>query len=450
MVQLWILEFDETESRRRTMPKPIVCLCGPLHQYLEAFRSCFRPRQWKYFVTVLLGLVECEERRTLSGLLRVVGERICLSGLSRFMNKWPWSPAEVAGVWMGRYRARMTPIVCVEQARLAAERPKRVGRPAKTVVTGYLSMDDSVHVKPKGRKMGGLGKHYSTSEQRNVRGHCLFTGLYKLLDQSCPLAVELYRQRRVCEQEGEPFHSKIEMAVSMVERFEPVPGTHTHVLVDSWYHCKALRKAVQRRHWDLSGALKSNRVMRLMAADGKRTWLKLSAYAALLKPEDWTQVIWPSAQGGQTLYVHCLRTWVRKLGPTRLLITRHSLEEPRPNVRYWGSTDLALAPQALVDTLAQRWSIETFFEDAKDLLGSDHYQLMTATAIVRFWTLIACLLAFLEEQRACQLAQPCSRGEVRRTLQLEHRRNLLRWIALQLSTGHSIEQIDAQWTLSSP
>jgi hypothetical protein len=31
-------------------------------------------------------------------------------------------------------------------------------------------------------------------------------------------------------------------------------------------------------------------------------------------------------------------------------------------VRYWGSTVLDLATQALVDILAIRWEVETFFE----------------------------------------------------------------------------------------
>ena len=60
------------------MPKPIVCLSERLRQYLEIFRPCFRRRQWKYFVIVLLGLIECEERKTLTELLRMVGERISL------------------------------------------------------------------------------------------------------------------------------------------------------------------------------------------------------------------------------------------------------------------------------------------------------------------------------------------------------------------------------------
>jgi hypothetical protein len=248
------------------MPKPIVCLSEQLRQYLEAFRPCFSKSQWKYFVTVLLGLTECEERKTMTGLLRVVGEQISLSGLSRFMSKWPWSPAEVAQTWMLRFRQRLEPLVQAEHRRLRAEQPKRIGRPKATVVTGYLVFDDSVHSKPKGRKMGGLGQHFSNSEQRVVSGHCLFTGLYVLLGQRCPLPALMYRQKSVCQREGVPFQSKIDMAVSQIEGFDSATDAHTHVLIDSWYYCKRVRKAAQKRGWDVSGGLKSNRVMRLIAS----------------------------------------------------------------------------------------------------------------------------------------------------------------------------------------
>ena len=82
------------------MPKPIVCLSEQLRQFAEIFRSCFSKRQWKYFVIVLLGLIECEERKTMKGLLRVVGESTSLSGLSRFFGRWAWSPGEVAQTWL--------------------------------------------------------------------------------------------------------------------------------------------------------------------------------------------------------------------------------------------------------------------------------------------------------------------------------------------------------------
>ena len=431
------------------MPKPIVCLSEQLSQYLEAFRSCFSKRQWKYFVTVLLGLIECEERKTMTGILRVVGEWISLSGLSRFMNKWLWSTSEVAKIWQERFRQRLEPLVQSEYERLKAERPKRIGRPKATVVTGYLIFDDSVHVKTKGRSMDGLGRHYSNTEKQVITGHCLFTGLYVLLGQRCPLPAQLYRQKSVCDQEKVPFQSKIDMSVNAINHFGPVSETDTHVLVDIWYHCKRVRKAAQKRNWDISGGLKSNRSMRLIKEDGSREWLKLSEYATRLERDDWQEVIWPSEQGGQVMYAHLALTWVRKLGPTLLLITCHDLDDPLKSVRYWGSTVLALDAQSLVDILAVRWEIETFFEYEKDLLGSDHYQVMTAKAIVRFWTLIACLMCFLEEQRAAVPEQQLTCGDVRRLIQHEHRLNLLHWLEQRFKDGIPIEQICSQLALSS-
>ena len=128
------------------MPVPIICLDGQLRQFAERFREQFSKPQFKYFVIVLLGLVECEERKTMSGLLRWVAERISLSGLSRFLSKWPWSPQAVAHTWMERFRQRLDELVQAEHQRLKAEMPKSSGRPKATVVTGYLIFDDSVDI----------------------------------------------------------------------------------------------------------------------------------------------------------------------------------------------------------------------------------------------------------------------------------------------------------------
>lgn len=239
------------------------------------------------------------------------------------------------------------------------------------------------------------------------------------------------------------------MAVESIAHFEPVSGTKTHVLVDSWYHCKRVRRAAQARGWDFSGGLKSNRVMRLIAPDSSREWLPLPAYATRLDENDWVEVIWPSEQGGQTMYAHVVKTWIRKLGPTLLLITRHSLDEPLAQARYWGSTVMELDAQSMVDILAIRWEIETFFEYDKDLLGSDHYQLMTANGIIRFWTLTACLLYFLEEQRAVAAEKGLTCGDIRRRIQDEHRRNLLRWLQVQFQAGITVEEISMRLALSS-
>lgn len=430
------------------MPKPIVCLSAALCQFAEVFQPCFSQRQWKYFVIVLLGLIECDGRRTLRGLLTGVGEKVSLCGLSRFFSRWRWSAAAVAQTWLGRFRDQMKPQVEAEHQRQRTERDQRRGRPKATVVTGYLIVDDSINLKVKGRRMKGLGRHYSNTEERVVSGHCLLSGLYVLLGRRCPLQPRLYRQKATCEQEGVPFLSKIDLAVQEIEQFEPVEGTHTHLLIDSWFHSKKVRRVAQKRGWDVSGGFKSNPTMRQINEDGSRTWLKLSAYAATLKAEDWQEAVWPSQEDDRPGYVHTVVTWIRKLGPTLLLITCHDPNNPAKSIRYWGSTLLEAEAQTVIKTLAVRWSIEVLFEDNKDLLGADHYQLMSAEAIVRFWTLIACLGYFLDEQKA--LRSDCTTwGEVRRALQKEHQHNLLAWLEGQFKAGLSVEQIATQLAIFS-
>ncbi len=430
------------------MPKPMICLSAALRKYLELFRSCFSQRQWKYFVTVLLGLVEYEGRHTLQGILRSVWDKISLSGLSRFLSRWPWSPEAVARTWQVDFREQLRVPMQAAHGRQAAARPRRRGPRKATVVTGYLIFDDSVHSKPKGRKMAGLGRHYSTSEKKVVNGHCLFTSLYVLLGQRCPLLPRLYRQKAVCEREGVPFQSKVDLAVAEIQEFEPVPTAHTHVVTDTWYHCRRVRRAAQRRGWDVSGGLKHNRWMRRTAADGSREYVRVSDYAATLDRTDWQEATWPSQEGGRPVYVHAVRTWVRGLGPSLLLITRQSWDQPLENVRYWASTLVNADAQTVIDILALRWDIEVFFEDYKDLLGGDHYQLMSTTAIVRFWTLVSCLAYFLDRQRVTlQTKQPGERitwGDARRALQLEHQQNLLAWLEGQFRSGVTSDQLGVQ------
>lgn len=225
--------------------------------------------------------------------------------------------------------------------------------------------------------------------------------------------------------------------------------TRTHLLIDSWYHCRRVRRAAQRRGWQVSGGLSSNRTMRLREADGSQTWCFLSDYAARLESQDWQEAHWPAQDGGQTLSVHAVHIWVRKLGPTLLLITFLDPHAAKPSWRYWGSSCVDAAPQALITALAQRWQIEAFFEDQKDLLGADHYQRLKAEAIVRFWTLGNALLYFLEEQSAQQEVQPTC-GEVLRRLRQEHQRNLVIWLGRQFHEGATAERLFTQLTLQAP
>jgi hypothetical protein len=426
------------------MAQPIIIQDATLRNYLMVFRETFSVPQWKYFETVLMGMIHCQASRTLSGLLRGVATWVTLSGLSRFLISPGWRLDEFAHTRYAFFRAEVTPMIAQAHATQRLQQPKRLGRPALTLVTGYLILDDSTHVKRYARKMGGLGWHYSSTDQRSMPGHSLFEGVYVVEGHQYPLSPQLYRQKTVCEREDVPFQSKVDLAEKVIQAFEPLPDTCTHVLVDSWYVNKRIWKAVKGRQWDLTGGLKKNHKLRLTQADGQKTWKRVDDYAAELPQEAFQPVIWPNQDGGQMVYAGLIRTRVKKLGACQVLIVKTKLEDPADKARFYITTRLSDTLEQVVQAMALRWTVETLFADFKELMGSDQYQLQSAEAITRFWALGLGLYQFLDSLRH-RLKRIYSReftlGE---TLQWIRERNdwhQLNWICRQVSHGATPPQI---------
>src|SRR5947209_8899955 len=420
------------------MPVPIICLDDELRHFVERFRKQFSKPRYQYFVTVLLGLMLCEGRRTRWGLLREVAEHGSLAGLSRFLSEAPWSQEELAASWLRHFRNEMRFVVQAERHRQQSQQPKRRGRPKQPLVTGYVIGDDSTMSKPKGRKMEGLGTHHSTTQEKRIVGHSLAQGLYLLLSRQCPLAPQLYRQEAVCEAEEVVFQSKIDQMEALIRGFEPVEGTMTHVLLDSWYCAKRLWRAARERGFLMTTGLKCNRWLRVVdeTAPGGWRWQKLSDYVATLDEQDYVPLKWP--RGGKVVYVHVVNTSVRKLYRCQVVIVRHALDAPLAQARFWASSDLEADAQTLLAHLSARWEIEILFGDGKEELGLDHYQVMSATALLRFWTLAMLASVFLEEEQhrlQVQWQRPVTVGEARREIQRRHRRNVLQWLHDQFLSG---------------
>jgi hypothetical protein len=420
------------------MPVPIICLDEDVRYFAERFREVFSKPQYQHFVTVLLGLMLCEGARTLSGLLRQIADSPSLAGLSRFLSEAPWEEAAVVESWLRHFREEMQPKVAAKVQRERQMQPKRRGRPKAPVVTGYLIGDDSTMHKRKAKKMEGLGLHHSTTEDKRVRGHSLVESLYVVLGRRCPLAPQLYRQQQVCEVEGVPFASKIELMETTIRTFEPIAGTVTHVLLDSWYSAKRLWRAAREREFLITTGIKCNRWLAVAdptAPQGWK-WQRLSEYTAQLSASDYVELTWP--KGKKTVYVHVITTRVRSLYRCQVVIVRQSLDDPVSQARYWASSDVEASPQTLLLHIAARWDIEVLFGDSKEELGLDQYQLMSATAIVRFWTLALLAYVFLEEERdrlQTQWQRPVTIGEARREIQRRHRRHLLDWLHEQFQSG---------------
>src|SRR5260370_34891912 len=112
---------------------------------------------------------------------------------------------------------------------------------------------------------------------------------------------------------------------------------------------------------------------------------------------------------------------------------------PRSRRRASGpEVDLEADAQTLLAHIAARWDIEVLTGSSKEELGLDHYQLMSATAILRLWTLAMLAYGFLEHDQhrlQQQRKRPGSIGEARRETPRRHRRLLLIWLFEKFTSG---------------
>jgi SRSO17 transposase len=357
------------------------------------------------------------------------------------MSEAPWEAEDLAQRWQRQFRQEMTARVLEEQARSRCQRKKKRGRPKKTVVTGYLIGDDSTMHKRRGKKMEGIGRHYSGTEKKQVTGHSLVQGLYVLLGRRCPLAPRMYRQQAVCEAEGVTFASKVDIMAEIINTFEPVVGTITHVLLDSWYTSKRIWKIARERGFLITSGLRCNRSLRIEDPDAPQgwRWQRVDEYAAALPQEAWQWVCWPNQNGKRWVYVHVVSTRIKKLYRCQLVIVRGKWDEDEEErTLYWASSDLTAGLPTLIGHIATRWDVEVLFADTKELLGLDHYQLMTATAVVRFWTLVMLAYCFLDQERdrfQKQSDHNITIGDACREIQRTHWRHFIVWLHQQFRFG---------------
>ena len=97
--------------------------------------------------------------------------------------------------------------------------------------------------------------------------------------------------------------------------------------------------------------------------------------------------------------MHVVETHVRRLYRCKIIIVRKNLDDPISAARFWVTSELDADAQTCLEYISIRWDIETFFEDTKELLGIDQYQVMTATALLRYWILCWIAFSFLEQVR---------------------------------------------------
>lgn len=177
-------------------------------------------------------------------------------------------------------------------------------------------------------------------------------------------------------------------------RFVLAVGCKTRV----WTTRPALEPVPRKR----SRKSTSRRAMRVV--QGAAPALPVDAVVASWRPQAWQRVVTQFGEKGPIEHdwaaVRVVECRSKRPGPDRWLLARRSVSNPSEIAYYLAEAPLDTPLQSLAMVASSRYTIEQCFEEAKDDVGMDHYEVRQWPSWYRHITLCMMALVWLTLARA--------------------------------------------------
>jgi hypothetical protein len=404
---------------------PVTKLPADLAKYLAKYTEVLSKPQQYHFQTYVVGLVTCEGKRTITNInaTRLLEERKDDTTVSRFVNQYKWFEDEV------------------EQQRIAVAREKIItwldNREGDRPITVYHIFDDSTHEKT-GEDIAGAGSFRAGSGYK--WGKKMVSSLLRVGPFNLPYWGDLYLKKEYCQANDLVFRTTTQMVREQILNFEPLPGTETCMLTDSWFNGWPVISAVRSREDEgfyLIGGLKKSR--NIYRRDGRKVSLKVRA--SELERQHYQRI----KANGRTFYAYRYQGRVSRAGedPCVVLICHNDLADPKDKPFFILCTRTDLTTQQIIVRYLKRWGIETGYRNGKQLLGQDEYQGRSTLGTIRHWCLGRVSYTYLELRRVDSLLSQRrdqawrTLGDVCRAVKREVVRALVQWLHHLFQAGQN-------------
>jgi len=386
--------------------------------------------QFQHFQNYLTGLIVLDNK-TMANITRCTLDSADKTNLSRFFSEADWKPDEIN----------------TKRVEYLLEATKKNRKGARNSV---LPIDDTLleHV---GSLFEYIDKHYNHGNHTFPLAHNLVTShyvsgavrfpvdwyLYRRYDESTEwekyakkhfpdeIIPKKKKERNKFKKRIEPtlledpeflalhekFHTKISLAVELLNQAIEKDLPFETVLFDSWYLAPELVEVLNKHDKKWISILKANRNintnnLRIFDEEG----LKIKFEDKKIKAEDLVKLIPASSFkateiGDKTYYSFSKNVHIASLGKVRLVF---SFENPEleGTCAILITNHLSWSAKKIIETYLLRWPIETFYQDAKQQLGLNDYRMRKSNAIQKHWSLVFVAYSFLH--LACL---PASRRE---------------------------------------
>lgn len=402
------------------MQLPIVGFAPIVSEHSAFFEESFKNRnQFQHFQNYLTGLIVLDNK-TMANMTRCILDSADKTNLSRFFSEADWAPVEIN----------------TKRIEYLLDATKKHRKGAKNSV---LSIDDTLleHV---GSLFEYIDKHYNHGNHTFPLAHNLVTSHYVSGAVRFPVDWYMYRRYEECTQWEkyaqthfpdetlpkkkkernkfkkrieptlladpeflvlhETFRTKISLAVKLVEKAIEKGLPFETVLFDAWYLAPELVDILTEYDKKWISILKSNRNIstnNLHIFDEEEQKIKFEDKK--IKAEDLLKLIpasafKPTKVDDKIYYCFSKNVHIKSLGKVRLIF---SFENPEleGTCAILITNQLTWNAKMIIETYLLRWPIETFYQDAKQLLGLNDYRMRKAKAIHKHLALVFVAYSFL-------------------------------------------------------
>ena len=260
-------------------------------------------------------------------------------------------------------------------------------RPSKGDTVEFI-LDDSKKQK-RGKVMEAVSWIHDPLTGKSIRGHQFVTATLRFRGHSIPFAIRIYIKKEDCRSLGRDFKKTTQLAAELISEFELPQGVNVRVLFDSYYLCPVVVKACRKKGFRFVSVLKNNRNL---FKNGRK--LKTAAYGKSMFRNHKKTTFCIRKSNGNVKYTYVDAGWmdVGKLGKLHVIFSRKKAD---PKILGLITDDPKLSACQMIHTYDNRWSIEVFFKDTKQLLGLGQYQNVSLEAAVTHLHLVCFAYALL-------------------------------------------------------
>jgi SRSO17 transposase len=355
--------------------------------------------QLNHILTFMHGIILTDGRKTVTQIRRSTHEKRDLSSMTRFLNESPWNPKKVTK------KRHQFILKQIKKSR------KNVGDTRKIV---FFIIDDSQCKKDRSTShMEGLDNHFSHSDGKCVWSHCVVTAHIVCEDSSYAWDFRSYFREAYCQEHDLTFKSKNDLAIELLNTYQPTDDEQVYVLVDSWYTSKKLIDRCSQKGFHLIGGLRANRKI---YPEG--IGVKITEFAStFVDNRDLHSV----TVGGHKYRIFEYEGHLSDTESAKVLLSWERKFDSSKTPFCILCTDCSLDLVTILSYYNVRWNIETGYRYFKDLLGFDQYQLLSHKGIERYWCIEFLVYNFLEYQRhEWQGELPITIGDVVRRIRKDH------------------------------